>query len=128
MNPLALRAQNLRSYPSLEFAIPDGICAIVGPNGAGKSTLLSAIELALFADGARDLALSTEVGMVSDGNGGKLPLDTGSLSLTAYGPRAMWDQQPYVPNMDDPGTYVTMTQAEFDEWSQRHGVKWTEAK
>ena len=34
----------------------DGICAVTGPNGAGKSTLLGAIELALFADGARDLA------------------------------------------------------------------------
>ena len=78
----------------------------------------------LRMDGVRDLTLSTEVGMVSDGNGGKLPLDTGSLSLTAYGPRAMWDQQPYVPNTDDAGTHVTMTQSEFDEWSQRHGVKW----
>lgn len=34
--------------------------------------------------------------------------------------------EPYVPNMDDPGTYVTMTQSEFDEWSKRHGVKWAE--
>ena len=78
----------------------------------------------LRMDGVRDLTLSTAIDMVPDGDGGKLPLDTGSLSLTAHGPRAMWDQQPHVPNVDDPGTYVTMTQAEFDEWSQRHGAKW----
>ena len=34
--------------------------------------------------------------------------------------------EPHVPDMDDPGTYVTMTQAEFDEWSKRHGAKWAE--
>lgn len=56
MNPLSLRATNLCSYPSLDLEIPNGITAIVGLNGAGKSTLLSAIELALFADGARDLS------------------------------------------------------------------------
>ena len=49
MNPLFLLAQNLRTYPSLEFAFPDGITAIVGSNGSGKSTLLGAVELALFA-------------------------------------------------------------------------------
>jgi hypothetical protein len=32
--------------------------------------------------------------------------------------------EPYVPNMDDPGTYVTMTESEFADWSQRHGVRW----
>lgn len=56
MNPLRLQAVNLRTYPSLDWAIPEGTTAITGPNGAGKSTLLGAIELALFADGSRDLA------------------------------------------------------------------------
>lgn len=56
MNPLRIRATNLRSFPSIDWRIPEGIAAIVGPNGAGKSTLLGAIELALFADGSRDLA------------------------------------------------------------------------
>ena len=36
--------------------------------------------------------------------------------------------QPYVPNTDDPGTYVTMTQSEFADWSQRHGVRWEKAE
>ena len=56
MNPLRLTAQNLRSYPSVDWSIPQGITAVVGTNGAGKSTLLGGIELALFAEGARDLA------------------------------------------------------------------------
>lgn len=30
----------------------------------------------------------------------------------------------YVPNMDDPGTYLTMTESEFAGWSQQHGVRW----
>jgi DNA repair exonuclease SbcCD ATPase subunit len=56
MRPLALRLLNVGPFPQLEWAIPDGICAISGPNGAGKSTLIGAIELALFANGSRDLA------------------------------------------------------------------------
>lgn len=56
MNPLLLKATNLRRFPYLEWEIPEGTSAVVGTNGAGKSTLLGAVELALFADGARDLA------------------------------------------------------------------------
>jgi len=56
MNPLRLTATNLRTFPAVDWQIPEGITAIIGPNGAGKSTLLGAVELALFADGARDLA------------------------------------------------------------------------
>lgn len=31
---------------------------------------------------------------------------------------------PYTPNMDDQGTYVTMTESEFAGWSKQHGVRW----
>ena len=41
-----------------------------------------------------ELTLSTTIDMVPDGNGGKVPLDTGSLSLSAHGPRAMWGEVP----------------------------------
>lgn len=56
MNPLALHATGLGRFPEIDLAFPEGTVAIVGPNGAGKSTLLNAVELALFADGSRDLA------------------------------------------------------------------------
>jgi hypothetical protein len=44
----------------------------------------------LTMDGAENLHLSTVVDIVDDGEGGKLPLDTGSLLLRAHGKRAMW--------------------------------------
>lgn len=56
MNPLRLTATGLGRFPEIDVVFPTGTVAIVGPNGAGKSTLLNAIELALFADGSRDLA------------------------------------------------------------------------
>lgn len=56
MNPLRLTASGLGRFASIDVAFPTGTVAIVGPNGAGKSTLLNAVELALFADGSRDLA------------------------------------------------------------------------
>jgi len=43
-------------FADLDLDIPTGSLAIAGPNGSGKSTLLRAIDLALFADGSRDLA------------------------------------------------------------------------
>lgn len=56
MNPLRLTASGLGRFASIDVEFPIGTVAIVGPNGAGKSTLLNAVELALFADGSRDLA------------------------------------------------------------------------
>lgn len=56
MNPLRLRLQNVGRFADLEIDLPEGLLAVVGSNGSGKSTLVGAIELALFAEGSRDLA------------------------------------------------------------------------
>jgi len=56
MNPLTLRLKNVGRFADLEIDLPEGLLAVVGSNGSGKSTLVGAIELALFADGSRDLA------------------------------------------------------------------------
>lgn len=56
MRPLRVWATNVRTYTDLDVTIPTGVAALLGPNGAGKSTIVNAIELALFADGGRDLA------------------------------------------------------------------------
>jgi exonuclease SbcC len=56
MKPIRLTASGLGRFPNLDLEIPEGCAAIVGPNGAGKSTLLNCFEVALFADGSRDLA------------------------------------------------------------------------
>ncbi len=56
MRPLSLTLENVGPFPSLDLTFADGVTALAGPNGAGKSTVLNAIELALFARGARDLA------------------------------------------------------------------------
>lgn len=53
---MRLRLQNVGRFQDVDLQIPAGCLALVGPNGSGKSTLLNAIELALFADGSRDLA------------------------------------------------------------------------
>jgi hypothetical protein len=49
--------------------------------------------MTLLMDGVHDLSLSTVVDTTPDGNGGKLPMDTGSLNLSAHGLRAMWAEQ-----------------------------------
>ena len=56
MRPLRLTAENYVRFPSLTVDFTDGSTAVTGANGAGKSAVLRAIELALFADGSRDLA------------------------------------------------------------------------
>ena len=56
MNPLTLRLKNAGRFADLDIDLPEGLLAVAGPNGSGKSTLVGAIELALFADGSRDLA------------------------------------------------------------------------
>lgn len=56
MNPLSLRLENVGRFPHATIEFPAGTVAVTGPNGAGKSTILNAVELALFADGSRDLA------------------------------------------------------------------------
>src|SRR6185436_13560878 len=56
MRPLSLHLENARTFDRLDFAFPDGCCAIVGPNGAGKSTLISALDVALFGAESRSLA------------------------------------------------------------------------
>jgi DNA repair exonuclease SbcCD ATPase subunit len=56
MNPLSLHLQNVGRFAELDLDLPNGCVAVAGPNGAGKSTVLNAIELALFANGSRDLA------------------------------------------------------------------------
>ena len=55
MNPRHLSLRNVGRFAELDLTIPEGCLALAGPNGSGKSTILNAIELALFADGARDL-------------------------------------------------------------------------
>ncbi len=55
MNPLRLRAQNLKTYPSLDIEIPVGCIGVVGANGAGKSTVVNAIDVALFGPEGRSL-------------------------------------------------------------------------
>jgi len=56
MNPTHLTLRNVGRFADLDLDIPTGSLAIAGANGSGKSTLLRAIDLALFADGSRDLA------------------------------------------------------------------------
>ncbi len=56
MNPLTLRVENVGRFAAATIDLPEGTAALIGPNGAGKSTLLNAVEVALFADGSRDLA------------------------------------------------------------------------
>ncbi len=51
-----MRLKNVGRFADLEIDLPEGLLAVTGPNGSGKSTLIQAIELALFADGSRDLA------------------------------------------------------------------------
>lgn len=41
---------------------------------------------------ATDLHLSTAVDTFPDGNGGKVPGDSGALGLKAHGLRAMWSE------------------------------------
>lgn len=56
MNPTFLKLTNVGRFANVEINLPEGLVAIQGPNGAGKSMLANSIELALFADGSRDLA------------------------------------------------------------------------
>lgn len=56
MKPTRLTATNYVRFPSLDVTFTEGSTAIVGSNGAGKSAVLRAVELALFAEGSRDLA------------------------------------------------------------------------
>lgn len=48
MNVTHIRAENYRSWRSLDLDLPPGVTAITGPNGAGKTSLLSVIDTALF--------------------------------------------------------------------------------
>ncbi len=43
-----VKLQNIRSYTSLDLALPEGITLLWGDIGSGKSTVLHAIEFALF--------------------------------------------------------------------------------
>ena len=56
VNPLRLSASGYCRFDRFDIELPIGTSAVVGANGAGKSSVLRAIELALFADGSRDLA------------------------------------------------------------------------
>lgn len=56
MNVLSLRAENVARFEHVDLTFQEGATALVGPNGSGKSTLLNLVELALFAEGSRDLA------------------------------------------------------------------------
>ena len=48
--------KNVGRFAGLDIALPEGLLGVSGANGSGKSTLVQSIELALFADGSRDLA------------------------------------------------------------------------
>jgi len=56
MNPTHLSAVGYCRFGEFDLDLPLGVSGIHGPNGAGKSSVLRAIDLALFADGSRDLA------------------------------------------------------------------------
>ena len=63
MKPLSLEATGYVRFPEMRIAFTEGSTALIGPNGSGKSALLRAIDLALFADGSRDLAQWVMPGM-----------------------------------------------------------------
>jgi exonuclease SbcC len=50
VNPIAIRATNVRTFESLDLDLPTGCVVIAGENGAGKSTILNLIDVALFAE------------------------------------------------------------------------------
>ena len=56
MTPLRVSGTGYGRFSEFNIEIPTGCVALVGPNGSGKSRLLQTIQLALFANGSRDLA------------------------------------------------------------------------
>jgi DNA repair exonuclease SbcCD ATPase subunit/DNA repair exonuclease SbcCD nuclease subunit len=63
--PIRLRAENFRTFETLDVTFPDGLFSIIGTvkdatavdsNGAGKSTIILGVDLCLFGAESRSLA------------------------------------------------------------------------